>query len=435
MYSRLSLNNIIVYYFCFLLFLFVEAGSIRLKEDIHNSNGYQFLVQFALVLSDLHKNQALPSAYSVTTSEESSVLNLPKTSYKHEQRDYTDTDNISLQNLSPVLFRLLDVLVNLVQTGSSDLSSSCGKKGLKTTCGNLAGPYRSSTQSFVRTIEESWDKENAKVQDLKAIEMLQDIFLTSNSTELQAEVLERMFKIFSCHLDNYKLCQKVRTVPLFISKMTSLPASLQEIIFKILEYAVTAINCVPEQELLSLCYLLHSPITSSLKHAILSFFVKILSFDRQYKKILPEVGVLEVLIDDLKQHKLMTCVYSMGKNSVDLENIGSDIYKKYDNRDEFRSSPHLLGHVPEKFLMFEDKATVDIAWDCLSSLLKKSDANQSSFRSANGFTLVLPLLISDIHRSGVLRILSSLIIEDTKQVCNAFIIIFCHFLVIMLFYL
>nr|CAB3493271.1 unnamed protein product [Digitaria exilis] len=67
-----------------------------------------------------------------------------------------------------------------------------------------------------------------------------------DNLEVQAEVLNRMFKIFSSHLENYKLCQQLRTVPLFILNMGSFPAALQEL----------------------------------------------LSFDQQYKKVLREVGVL-----------------------------------------------------------------------------------------------------------------------------------------------
>ncbi|BFG43088.1 hypothetical protein CerSpe_293620 [Prunus speciosa] len=51
-------------------------------------------------------------------------------------------------------------------------------------------------------------------------------------------------------------------------------------------------------------------------------------------------------------------------------------------------------------------------WDCMVSLLKKPETNQSSFHLTNGVTAVLPFLVSDMHRSGVLRVLSCLIIED-----------------------
>lgn len=278
---------------------------------------------------------------------------------RHVRRESTDNNEILPSIESPELSRLLDVLVNLAQISSIE----------STVC------------------EANLKSGNTRVEDLEAIQMLQDIFLNCNSLELQAEVLSRLFMIFSSHLDNYMLCQQLRTIPLFILNMPSLPESLQKVVFKILEYAVSVVNCVLEQELLSLCCLLQQPITSDIKHSILSFFVKLMSFDPRYKKVLHEVGVLEVLIDNLKKHRFII------DNDVESKNSSKSI------------------------LMFEDEGTVHIAWDCLDSLLKKTEDNQLSFRSADGFTVALQFLISEIHRSEVLWILSSLIIEDTHQVC------------------
>ncbi|XP_072990380.1 protein SPIRRIG isoform X1 [Typha latifolia] len=389
-----------------------EAGSFRLREDIHNAHGYQFLVQFALTLSILHKNQGVQSATSKLLPQETSEGDGLSASYKLSQQE--NRGDTSPAHLSPVLSRLLDVLVNLAQTGPAEVS---GGKGSKSAHGKAAGHSRSRTPSSDRLSDDMSDKGSAKVKDLEAIQMLQDIFLKAENIELQAEVLNRMFKIFSSHLENYKLCQQLRTVPLFILNMAGFPASLQEIILKILEYAVTVVNCVPEQELLSLCCLLQQPISSTLKHTILAFFVKLLSFDQQYKKIIREVGVLEVLLDDLKQHKLLSGAEQQSKFSSYLESksSSSSFQKHMDNKDVILSSPKLTSSVSERCPIFEDESTINVAWDCLFYLLKRAEANQQSFRSSNGVSIILPFLVSDNHRSGVLRLLSCLIIEDTLQ--------------------
>ncbi|RVW54754.1 Protein SPIRRIG [Vitis vinifera] len=255
-----------------------EAGGIKLREDIHNAHGYQFLVQFALLLSTMPNYQGIQSTHSNSSSEQNSV-----------------------------------------SAGPAESAGSAGSRGFKSSHTKAIGHGRSRTSSSDRIGDEIWEKDNYKVKDLEAVQMLQDIFLKANSRELQAEVLNRMFKIFSGHLENYKLCQQLRTVPLLILNMDGFPPSLQEIILKILEYAVTVVNCIPEQELLSLCCLLQQPITSELKHTILSFFVKLLSFDQQYKKVLREVGVLEVLLDDLKQHKFLLGADQHNGNPDQLE--------------------------------------------------------------------------------------------------------------------
>lgn len=332
-----------------------------------------------------------------------------------------EKDELQTYQLSPTLSRLLDVLVNLAQTGPTESSGSSGAKGSKSSYSRTSGHNRNRTSSSEQFADEVWEKGNYKVKDLEAVQMLQDIFLKANSIELQAEVLNRMFKIFSSHLENYKLCQQLRTVPLFILNMDGFPPSLQEIILKILEYAVTVVNCVPEQELLSLCCLLQQPITSDLKHTIISFFVKLLSFDQQYKKVLREVGVLEVLLDDLKQHKFLLGLdqHSISTNQLERKS-GSSFKKHLDSKDVIISSPKLVEAGCGTFPIFEVESTIAVAWDCLVSLLKKTETNQSSFRASNGVTTVLPFIVSHVHRPGVLRVLSCLIIEDSTQVSQHF---------------
>ncbi|XP_002520949.2 protein SPIRRIG [Ricinus communis] len=394
-----------------------EAGGVRLREDIHNAHGYQFLVQFALVLSSMPQNQDVQSIYSNSSANQEYTVDGSHAESGGERRDLKSKEDPSLQQLSPALSRLLDVLVNLAQTGPPESAGSSGAKGSRASHTKASGHNRSRTPSLDRLADENWEKGNTKVKDLEAVQMLQDIFLKADSRELQAEVLNRMFKIFSSHLENYKLCQQLRTVPLFILNMAGFPPSLQEIILKILEYAVTVVNCIPEQELLSLCCLLQQPITSELKHTILSFFVKLLSFDQQYKKVLREVGVLEVLIDDLKQHKFLLGPDQQSVNTNHSERkAGSSSFKKHlDSKDTILSSPKLMESGLGKFPIFEVEDTIYVAWDCMVSLVKKAEASQASFRSANGVTIVLPFLVSNVHRPGVLRILSCLITEDAGQ--------------------
>ena len=236
-------------------------------------------MQFALTLSRIPESQGFLSIYS-QSSDQNFASDGSLALVEVERLDSTGKEDPS-QHLSLTLSRLLDILVNLAQTGPKEYTASSGGKGSKSSHTKTGGHSRSHTLSSDRIADEVWDKDNNKVKDLEAVQMLQDILLKANSRELQAEVLNRMFKIFSSHLENYKLCQQLRTVPLFILNMAGFPSSFQEIILKILEYAVTVVNCVPEQELLSLCCLLQQPITSELKQTILAFFVKLLSFDQQ----------------------------------------------------------------------------------------------------------------------------------------------------------
>lgn len=387
-----------------------EAGSVRLREDIHNAHGYQFLVQFALTLSSLYKNKDVSPKSSV---EEISPPDGSNSSSSLPKNDSSGRRESSPSHISPVLSRLLDVLVNLAQTGLVEPMS--GGKGQKSSQSKVAGHNRSRTSSVDRFGDENREKSNNRVKDLEAIQMLQDIFLKADNVDLQQEVLNRLFKIFSSHLENYKLCQQLRTVPLFILNMAGFPADLQKTIFKILDYAVAVLNCVPEQELLSLCCLLQQPINTNLKDTILSFFLKLLSFDQQYKKVLREVGVMEVLLDDLKQHKFFSGVEQQNNVTSSLDRKSNSSFKKQMGKDAILSSTKLMGPGSGKLPVFENEGTIRVAWDCLYYLVRDAESNQQSFRSSNGVSIILPFLASEEHRSGVLRILSCLIIEDTLQ--------------------
>ncbi|XP_027935476.1 protein SPIRRIG [Vigna unguiculata] len=390
-----------------------EAANVRLREDIHNAHGYQFLVQFALTLSNMTKNQGFQSAHSDTFDEQNIALDGSQNS---REQNFNEQEQSSSQYLSPTLSRLLDVLVSLAQTGPNESPRANVGKSSKSTQNRGGGHSKSRTLSSDWLGDELWEKENDKIKDLEAVQMLQDILLKANTWKLQAEVLNRLFKLFSGHIENYSLCQQLRTVPLLILNMAGFPSHLQEIILKILEYAVTVVNCVPEQELLSLCCLLQQPITSELKQTILSFFVKLLSFDQQYKKVLREVGVLEVMLDDLKQHKILAPdQQTVNSHQLERKNSSNNFKKHMDNKDGIITSPKLMESGSGKFPIFDVEGTIAIAWDCMVSLLKKAEANQASFRSSGGVTVILPFLVSDVHRSGVLRILSCLIIEDTSQ--------------------
>nr|KYP48622.1 WD repeat and FYVE domain-containing protein 3 [Cajanus cajan] len=391
-----------------------EAAGVRLREDIHNGHGYQFLVQFTLNLSNMTKNQGFQSTHSETFDDQDIALDGSQNS---RGQNSNEQEQSSIQYLSPTLSRLLDVLVSLAQTGPNESAHTYGGKGSKSIQNKGGGHSKSRTLSSDWLGDELWEKENDKIKDLEAVQMIQDILLKANSWKLQAEVLNRLFKIFSGHIENYKLCQQLRTVPLLILNMAGFPSNLQEIILKILEYAVTVVNCVPEQELLSLCCLLQQPITSTLKQTILSFFVKLLSFDQQYKKVLREVGVLEVMLDDLKQHRILGPEQqNFNPDLLERKNSPSNFKKHMDNKDVIITSPKFMESGSGKFPIFDVEDTIAIAWDCMVSLLKKAEANQASFRLASGVTAILPFLVSDVHRSGVLRILSCLIIEDTSQV-------------------
>ncbi|XP_019098584.1 PREDICTED: protein SPIRRIG-like, partial [Camelina sativa] len=142
-----------------------------------------------------------------------------------ENTSSRENADISSQNFAPSLSRLLDVLVTLAQTGPAEPSVGRASRSSQT---KPTGHNRSRTSSVDSIYDETWEQGSGKVKDLEAVQMLQDIFLKAENKDLQAEVLNRMFKIFSSHVENYRLCQELRTVPLLVLNMAGFPSSLQD---------------------------------------------------------------------------------------------------------------------------------------------------------------------------------------------------------------
>ncbi len=188
--------------------------------------------------------------------------------------------------LPPSLIQLLDIVVDLAQTGSR--TSGISLAGIGGKAGKPSPSEKSvslSSRHFPPLLEVAGsggvdDTElDGKVRDVDAVRFFQDVFLKTDNVMLQLELLDRLLALFAGHSDNYILVQELRTMPLFIQNMGNFPPILQERVLKVLEYAVTVANCVPEQELLSFTYLLQRPLLSPLRVIVLSFFEKLLSFD------------------------------------------------------------------------------------------------------------------------------------------------------------
>ncbi|CAM6104156.1 unnamed protein product [Calypogeia fissa] len=397
-----------------------EAGGVRLREDLKKANGYQLFVQLALKLvgysSDARSMKVTPASTSGESGGSPVRISSP-TSLLMMSGSGEEKSDTSSSDLAPYALRLLDFFVELSQVG--EYEPVTGSKG-----GKAAGIVKHAPQATsclplfdglgTGGFEVRGREVDGRVRDTDAVRIFQDLFLRSDNISLRLEVLDRFLRLLSSHPDNYSVIQELRTIPIFVQNMGSFPAVLQERLLKVLEYAVTVVNCVPEQELLSLCYLLQQPLDSTMKAKVLSFFVKLLSFDRQYKKVLREVGLLDLLVDDLKFCELT------GSDAGERM-AGSPVGPNSSRSVEFSVAEEKIPAIwisrpgPGNPRIFGDLITLPGAWKCLHSLLERSEGNQHVFRNVGGIRVILPLLVSSEHRSGALRILSCLICEDHSQ--------------------
>ena len=374
---------------------------VRLRDDLRETQGYQCLLQFTLKIAETYN---IPEDDRVGESEkfahavDNSTISL---STEEKVKDSKGT-------LPHVLTRLLDILVEFSQLGTSKAQSIImGVKNMGSES-SAAGTHLGNDGRHM----------DGKVNDTEAVHVLQDIFLKANNVQLQSEVLDRLLHIFSSNVENYALCQRLHTLPLLIQNMPTFPEILQQRLLKILEYAVIVVNYIPEQELLSLCCLFQQPLPATLCRSILLFFTKVLSFDKEYNKILREAGALDVLTEDLKKLDTSSILDSQSLKSRGRMSINKDLAKERILRSlSFHSNTGIPSY---KSQLFGEESTLAIAWDCLVAMLKGSEGNQMAFRREKGVSLTLPLLAQSCHRSGVIRLLNCLICEDINQVSLVF---------------
>ncbi|KAJ7522141.1 hypothetical protein O6H91_19G085400 [Diphasiastrum complanatum] len=384
-----------------------EAGATILREDLLNAHGYQLLVQFALNLSSSYSSKKTQQAYAGNSGQSDIVTASTKIT--------THSDQLGVNNgeikLRTPLSCLLDIIIELAQGGSVQLDKAVdnatiinGKASIATKVMSNSSPQAQLDKKKHAHAEKKSagaDVIGYKIKDVFAVQVLQDVFLKAESLELQLEILDRLLKLLSSHPENYFVVEELRIMSLFLSNLSTFPRTLQERLLKLLEYVAIVLNIVPQQELLSLCYLLQQPLAEYLKAFILSFFLKLLSFDPHYKLLLREVGLLDVLIDYIKQCEI----------SLEIDN---SIFE----RDCHHLSKELLQSTAEwsslamSSLMVE---TTTLTWDCLVALVKRSDQNQAIFRKLGGIQAAIPLLASPSHRPGVLQLLSCVIYEDVNQ--------------------
>lgn len=354
---------------------FAEAGGVCLKHNLKKGHGYDYFVELGLKLAESELDA--PIGEQISDSEV----------------------------IPPQLIRLLDIIGELAQVGirTNGVHSGSGIAG-KAGKPPAGGQLNSKSDSALSLVSElSLD---GKLRDPDSVQVFQDLFLKTEIVAFRVELLDRLLRLIASHPDNYFIIQGLRTMPLFIQNMGNYPPLIQDRVLKVLEYTVISANSVPDQELLSLCYLVQQPMASSLRIAVLTFFEKLLSFDRKYMKVLREVGVMDLLVDDLKKcEPPVSAVHKSSRSRANpnrASSVGTLQLEKYS------SSPNLL--------IFEDGATLGLAWSCLISLLRKSEGNQIMFRKLKGVAAVLPFLAAPKHRSNVLKLLSCLLGEDLSQV-------------------
>ncbi|CAI5463376.1 unnamed protein product, partial [Closterium sp. Yama58-4] len=318
-----------------------DAGPVKLKEDFRSLRGYFWLGQLVLKLTFAADTPADPTPVAQLHNSPSPLLQQPPLSpapsplaplpgsgpdpdeaaregtpedaekgetgegedggEKEREKPGGSSPEEAVKPAEPAvpssLVKLLDALVSMAQTVGGDpprLHTTGTRPFFRSPSGrqkdlsNLPGAQVKSLESL-------------RVRDPDAVLVLQNVFLETNQLPVQLLVLERLQNLYAFFPENYSVIQELKTFQMLIRNIGQYPRMLQEQLLKVLEYTVIVLNIVPEQELLALCIELQKPVPTSLSRSALIFFNKLLSFEQNFVEVLRDVGLVDILVTDLRK--------------------------------------------------------------------------------------------------------------------------------------
>ncbi|CAH1794598.1 unnamed protein product [Owenia fusiformis] len=256
--------------------------------------------------------------------------------------------------------------------------------GSLTTCGFIEiKPSSASTGSLFQMPGFSLPTPAGKgvsVRNLQAFQVLQTVFLKSNTSHLCSIILDVISSIYHQDNANYFILESQCTIAQISERIHNKPPDIQGKFFEIVEFIVFNLNFVPCKEFISLSLLLktHNSLTCSI--LCMKCLLKILRFHVIYKDVYREVGLLEVMVTCLNRYASL------------LKDPDSDEGAK-------------LSQIPES-----EQELGSLTMEALSILLNSNNANAIVFRECGGARCVHNMVPYIVCRHQVLNIVQQLIL-------------------------
>ncbi|KAJ4438846.1 hypothetical protein ANN_14799 [Periplaneta americana] len=142
----------------------------------------------------------------------------------------------------------------------------------------------------------------ASVRNIQAFQVLQSVFLKSNSAALCCTILDAISSVYHSDNANYFILEGQNTLSQFAEKIHLKPQEIQEKFFQLLEFIVFQLNFVPCKELISLSILLKGQTSVSCSITCMQTLLNILRHNTIFKDVYREVGILEVFVTCLHRY-------------------------------------------------------------------------------------------------------------------------------------
>nr|XP_018916724.1 PREDICTED: WD repeat and FYVE domain-containing protein 3 [Bemisia tabaci] len=201
------------------------------------------------------------------------------------------------------------------------------------------------------------------VRNIQAFQVLQSVFLKSNSPTLCCTILDAISSVYHADNANYFILENQNTLSQFAERIHLKTLEIQEKFFQLLEFIVFQLNFVPCKELISLSILLKSQNSISCSIICMKTLQNILKHNTIFKDVYREVGILEVFV---------TC----------LQRYGESLKEKQSAIDEGK-----------EFVIPADSVTLgQLVLESLTLLLNSNVQNANVFRECGGARTVHGLI-------------------------------------------
>ena len=354
-----------------------DAGSVELKEDLKAMRGYFWITQLALKLTFAPNTQLQSPTGQLSPRPSISGLGMPSGALE------TMSENEEVGVVGPALLKLVDEVVAMAQVGR--------RRG---------------------------KEEEFRILDTDAVQILQDIFLHTRQVSVQMVVLERFQDLFAKHADNYSILEDLKPLPLFIRGMPHYPPALQKQLLGVLQGLTPIV--VPKRELLALCAELDRPVPPVMAEQTLAFAKQVIEFETEYRNVFRDVGLLDILVADLKRCPPSNSEGGAKSRVLDLS-IPPPTHAHYRQRGAVEGVRAGVKGGSAVSYLFGEEGPRAAAWECLVELVTRSRENQEVLRQSKVVGVMMGLLPDSLQRGGVLRVLHCLICEDAGHELGALV--------------
>ena len=162
------------------------------------------------------------------------------------------------------------------------------------------------------------------VRNLLAFQVLQTVFLKSQSEYLDTIILDAVSTIYSADNANYFLSDSLNFLPQSCEKISFKSVKVQEKFFHLVEFLVHQLRHVPCKELIAISLLLKAQTNQKCCQLAVKSLISLIKFDAIFKNVLREIGMFEALIGCLSS-SLTTSSTETGLTHIkdEDESIGS----------------------------------------------------------------------------------------------------------------